>query len=364
MFPLSSIKKDNIFNNCVWISANKDAQSPIFTKHFHLDAVTDSNIYITGLGYFEAKINDKLITDEKLLPLASDYEERDNSSFYHATEGDFTHRIYYHKYNITDLLKIGENVLTVQLGNGWYRQDERDCETTAVFGEQLKTIFCIEVDENTRICSDGSETWHNSNIIYNNIFVGEVIDNTFLDYVEKSVTVIDNAKSLLTLANGVADKVIRTIKPTIIKQDGNKTIFDCGENIAGVVSLTATGVCGEKTVLSFAENIDDNKNLDSLSTGSFYGVKSGGQQLQSDTFILNDGQNFFEPKFIWHAFRYFEVLGNFDEVLVNVIHSDTPVTATFTSDSEALNFCTMLLLGRNSVICTALIRQIVRTVKD
>ena len=331
----------DVLKGAKWICGDKTAESPIITKRFNINSFSAAAIYITGLGYFDAKINGQSITDERLLPIASDYEKRDYSTFYHKTEGDFTNRIYYHKFDITKLLKNGENTLTIQLGNGWYRQRERTCETNALFGESLKTIFCIEIqNENgyNYIRSDGTETWHNSNVLYNNLFVGEIIDNRFSDDVPKSVTVLEDTASLLTLSTGVSDKVIREIKPTLIKKENGISIFDCKENITGVVSLTATGNAGEKITLRFAENIDSQMNLDFTSTGYHYGITSGGQQTQTDTFILAEGENYFEPKFVWHGFRYFEVLGEFDDVTVKVIHSDTPVISKFESDSEGLNF--------------------------
>lgn len=334
-------KTFDILSNAKWIGANESAESPIIIKKFHARKVTNAEIYVTGLGYFEAKINGVDITNERLLPIASDYEKRDLSTFAHKIDGEFTHRIYYHKYNINDLLFEGENTLTLQLGNGWYRQRERTCECKANFGEVLKTIFAIELNyeaEKEYIYSDGSEKWVNGNILYNNIFVGEVIDNTFFDSDEKNVSVLPDSNSTLSEAKGVSDKVIREITPKAIAKLEDSTVFDCGENITGVVSVTARGKVGDKVTLRFAENLNEDNSLNFFSAGCHYGIRSGGQQIQSDTFILKDGENYFEPKFVWHAFRYFEVQGDFENVKVKVIHSDVTKTATFSSDSEGLNF--------------------------
>lgn len=57
-----------------------------------------------------------------------------------------------------------------------------------------------------------------------------------------------------------------------------------------------------------------------------------------DVFVSNGIQKVFEPKFVWHGFRYFTVEGNHDKVTVKVVHSDVSIISNFESDSEGLNF--------------------------
>lgn len=61
-------------------------------------------------------------------------------------------------------------------------------------------------------------------------------------------------------------------------------------------------------------------------------------QIQADEFICDGRGNVFEPKFVWHAFRYFEVTGDITMAEVLVIHSACKVTAAFDSSSEGMNF--------------------------
>ena len=67
----------NRLNNCAWIGAESETVSPIILRRFDANNVKKANIIITGLGYFEAKINDNPVTDYCFLPVASDYEPRD-----------------------------------------------------------------------------------------------------------------------------------------------------------------------------------------------------------------------------------------------------------------------------------------------
>ena len=60
------------------------------------------------------------------------------------------------------MLKSGDNVLSVYLGNGWYRQTKRTAEGHLEFGNKLIARFSLRyVDEQgceREILSDGTES--------------------------------------------------------------------------------------------------------------------------------------------------------------------------------------------------------------
>ncbi len=329
----------NTLKNCVWISTDKTVVSPVIFRRFDVDSIIKATLVITGLGYFEARVNDRIVTDYMYLPVVTDYQPRDLTLCAHKnTVGTTTSRIYYYNFDITNLLKNGENTLAIQLGNGFYRQDERIAEGNMSFSDTLKCIYKIvieTVDSTIEICSDGSETYTDSPIRFSNIYLGETIDYSVKLQEEKSVTVIEAPQTILNEAIGTPDKVIRKINPTKIAKVGGKQIFDAGENITGVVCVKTSN----NVTLRFAENINEDMSLNFTSSAASYStLRSGGPQIMQDTFITDGTIRTFEPKFTWHAFRYFEIEGQFDEVAVKVIHADTPVTSTFTSNHEGMNF--------------------------
>lgn len=328
---------NNQLNNCVWISAKKEVASPIILKNFNVSNFNKATLIITGLGYFEAKINGSLVTDYMFLPVATDYEPRDFSLFAHKSYGTTTNRTYYYEFDITKLLKSGDNTLSVQLGNGWYRQEERIAEGETSYSDNLKCIFKIVIDNN-EICSDGSEVYTDSFISYNNLYHGETIDYNVDTTKQYTVQVIPAPKTELSKAIGSPDKIIRKINPIKIGDFGNKQIFDVGENITGVVSVTSSAIKNSTLTLRFAENINEDLSLNFKSANCWCNSRSGKPQIMEDLFITDGNTRTFTPKFVWHSFRYFEIEGEFDDLEVLVIHSDTPVTSTFTSNCEGLNF--------------------------
>ncbi len=330
---------NNALKNCVWIGANGGIVSPIILRKFNVEGIKKASLFITGLGYFEAKINDKSVTDYKFLPVITDYEPRDLTLCAHKnTTGTTTNRIYYYNFDVTSLLNNGNNTLSIQLGNGFYRQEERVAEGKMSFGDTLKCIYKIIIEtenETIELCSDGSETYTDSAIRFSNIYLGEMIDYSVKLLEESQVNVLPSPNTILNKAIGTPDKVIRTIRPKKIAEINGRHIFDAGENITGVVEVKTNST----VTLRFAENINDDMSLNfTSSTASYRTTRSGELQIMTDTFISDGTPRIFEAKFTFHAFRYFDVFGKYDDLTVKVIHADTPVTSTFTSNHEGMNF--------------------------
>ena len=209
------------------------------------------------------------------------------------------------------------------------------------FGDQLKAIYRLVLtydDRVVQVCSDGSETWVESNIRYNNLFIGEVHDFTFLPGKEAPVQLLADEKATLSPQIGLPDKVIRSLSPTLLQERDGVRIYDAGENISGIVRLTAPGVSGEQIRLQFAETLTPDGLLNLASTGEGCICTTGRRQIQSDECICGKTARIFEPQFCWHAFRYFSLEGPGENPEVLVIHSDAPVIAQFDSDCEGLNF--------------------------
>ena len=336
---MNEIKKSNI----CWVKAEDSCQSPVIIHTFHADKPETGYIEITGLGYFTVRINGIEITQDRFVPAVSDYEKRDLSSLLYPISDTFTHRIYFLRYDCTQALKSGENKIEIRLGNGFYRQTERTIEGKMEYGQDLKTAFCLVFEDTTghrEVFSDGTELWRESEIVSSHLFTGEVHDARRLAEAPSwhPVQIIPAPQSELTLQTCPADRVTQTITPVLLREDGNKRIYDAGENISGNVRITTSAPAGTHICLRFAENYIDGE-LDFKSTGAEdYVCASGCKQYMEDVFICDGETRSFEPVFTWHAFRYFEVIGPVDSLLVQVIHSNTPVTSTFDCDAEGMNW--------------------------
>ena len=79
--------------------------APLFRKAFKAkQPIQSARLLITAAGYYRASINGQLVGNNVLDPAWT----------------DFSRRIYYSEYEVTDLLIEGDNCLGVSLGNGFY----------------------------------------------------------------------------------------------------------------------------------------------------------------------------------------------------------------------------------------------------
>ncbi|MBR5508182.1 MAG: family 78 glycoside hydrolase catalytic domain [Clostridia bacterium] len=332
-------KKSSPFEKAVWIEPSELCASPLFVKRFHTKG-KKATLHISGLGWFEAKVNGEKISDHMFIPPASDYFRRSFDNVLYPVWDTFTHRTYYHSFDISDYLTEGENILEIRCGGGFFVQSERQGEGDMSYDEKCRCIFAIDTPHGQTV-SDGSEKWVETHIRRSSLFYGEVHDFRFEDTNEKNVHVAKERETLFTLSDGAPDKIVREICPKVLKTTENGAIYDSGENISGLCKLTVQAPKGEKYRLTFSENTDESGNLTFESTGSQYVNPDGRAQIMEDEFITDGNENTFMPKFVWHAFRYFEIEGNLNfvkDVKVEVINSDTPLTAEFSSDSEGFNF--------------------------
>ena len=94
-----------------WIAGDyrvdKKRRYPVdcFQKAFNAAGVKKARLYVTACGLYEVKINGGRAGNFVLAPGHTDY----------------TKRIQYQTYDVTELIKSGANIITAELADGWYR---------------------------------------------------------------------------------------------------------------------------------------------------------------------------------------------------------------------------------------------------
>ena len=97
---------------------------PMFRKEFNVESGLESaKVFISGLGYFEARLNGEKIGDDFLAPGLTDYTRRpflgENPRI--PLDPDVTaYRTLYLCYDIAGMLREGGNAIGVTLGNGFF----------------------------------------------------------------------------------------------------------------------------------------------------------------------------------------------------------------------------------------------------
>lgn len=127
-------------------SPSKDKRYPVdcFMKKFMVNGVKKARLYITACGLYEARINSNRVGEFILAPGSTDYRKR----------------IQYQSYDVTDLLKSGDNEIAIELGDGWYRGSSGSKGRLNTYGKQTKFIAQLEIEDESgkkAIVTDG--TW-------------------------------------------------------------------------------------------------------------------------------------------------------------------------------------------------------------
>jgi alpha-L-rhamnosidase len=143
-----------------WIGADTSISSPLLRREFTISGdIKRARAYISGLGWNEFYINGKKVGDHVLDPATTDYKKH----------------IKYSLYDVTDLLRQGENAIGVMLGNGWFSEPGQ-----LKYGDSPRLLLQINIDlmdsSTTSIKTD--ENWKISSgpIVRNSIWGGETYD--------------------------------------------------------------------------------------------------------------------------------------------------------------------------------------------
>lgn len=309
-----------------------DHPAPEFAKTITFDSRPKSaTMYICGLGMFEAAINGKRVGEDYYVPNETMYGIREPGYTYgiKVDESTFKNfRVMYLAYDVTDLLKKGENVVSVTLGNGWYSAYRSGwispfgtprllCQMEITMRDGSRQVVCT--DESWQVCK--------SPTIYNNIYAGEIYDARLESGKDWQPAVLRNAPmGALERQQGLEDRIMEVLDPkTINKLEDGSWEVDFGDYVAGRVHLYGIEA-PEGTEIELLHPIDpedSGKNWVKRSwNGDYKYICKGG------------GNESYAPSFNWYSFRKVIVKGwpgelRAKNLRAEVIYTDIRTTGRF-----------------------------------
>ena len=302
---------------------------PVLRSRFQGNRVNKATLRVVGLGYYHCYINGKEISDDRFLPLSTDYEPRKN---YPVDEKLTGHRLYVPEYDVTELVKEGENVLALHFGGGWYTFVRENCH----YGD-AKAIFrlILETDEGIKeIVSSCADKIGDSYVKTYNFTQFENQDYTGFDDASLGLDFDDSAwpnavaaKPLETeymFSDCPADREFELLPVTCISETENGRIYDIGKNCANLPVIKLTGQKGSVVKVTMAELLMPDGSL-------CWGH-------QSASFVSDGTGRVVQPMFTWFAYRFIQVEGEAELLGARVVHTNTDVTATFSCDNVTLNW--------------------------
>ena len=261
--------------------------------------VSSARLYVTALGSYRMFLNGARVSDDVLTPDFTDYHKR----------------VLYQTYDVTKLLKSGNNQISALLGDGWYGSPltwagMHFFTPPPRFQAQLELNYADGSQD--VVVTDDSWKASSSPIVESQIYGGETYDarqekagwqDSNFDDSHWSSAVVAEAPSIgISSQVDVPTRVIETLKPKRVNPLGNGAhVFDMGQNMVGWVTLKVKGTVGMKVRLRFAEILNPD--------GTIYTANLRNADA-TDTYILKGGaEETFAPNFTFHGFRYVEVTG-------------------------------------------------------
>lgn len=324
------MNREFFFKNAKWVGASERTPKTfsVLRGRFTADDIKSVSLNILGLGFFKCYINGQCINSDTFLPLSSEYEKSNEPK----DEELSGHRVYVPSFDITSFVKKGENIIAVHFGGGWYTHSLR------VMGLP-KAIYCVEVkeksqtnyfvsDEHCKICKSPVYDYNFLNTErHNSVGFENCLDAAFDDADCENAAVTEVLDTEYCVTNCPWDKLAEILTVKKIGQGTKGTVYDCGRNTSGYPVLRIKAKKGEKVTVYFSENL--------LSDGGIDFEKAHNQEFT----VVSDGTECtVQPEFTWFGFRYFEIEGSAEPQCVKEIHSDIPVTSSFDSDNETLNW--------------------------
>lgn len=273
-----------------WITSEKEYREGevfVYRQKFTASQVKKAVFYGTALGVYEAELNGTKIGRQMFAPGFSYYPRR----------------VLYQTHEVTELLREGENTLTVYLGQGWYCGRFLCENQTQIYGEQPAVAWILELEDaagSRRLVSDETVEELESPYEYAGEYDGEIY-------------FADGRENVTGHAAAYTKEMPFALEPTLTEvrlQDemsvrettvqGDVTILDFGQNFAGIVEIDPSFLKNETITIRHGEIL----NAD----GSLY---TANLRKAKATIVYHAGaeKKKYRPRFTYMGFRYMELSG-------------------------------------------------------
>lgn len=339
--------------------------------------VKRATVYASALGIYELYVNGRQVGDARFAPGWTDYHRR----------------AYYNTFDVTPMVNEGANAIGLWVADGWYSGyigfglftgmgTEKIGRYT--YGKTPATMAQLEIEyvdgSRETIVTDGSwKVTEDGPIREADFLMGESYDARKEMQGWSEAGFDDRAWNPAVLAGengsipvmfyegkdgsqpgektkvegrpldlafkrpekmeafpGLPVRAIQEILPVSITSPAEGvSIFDLGQNFAGVVRLKVRGPAGTAVQLRYGEKLHPDGTL---MTENLRKARA------TDCYILRGDPNgeVFVPRFTFHGFQYVEVTGfpgkpGMDAIAGIVIHSATPLTSGFECSDPVAN---------------------------
>jgi alpha-L-rhamnosidase len=286
------------------------------------DRVRRARAYVSGLGWYELRLNGRKVGDRVLDPAPTDYKKI----------------ALYSVYDVTDLIKE-KNAVAAIVGNGRHIKN---------YGYGLPRLLLqidleMENELTDRVVTDNTWKVSTGPVQENGIYSGERYDARleatgwdepgFDDTAWKNAVDVSGFPPSPQLLPPI--RVTETLKPVRLESP-RRGIFvaDFGQNFSGWVRLKVKGPRGTEIKIRHAELLGEDGMLNVLPNQN---------ADATDIFVLKGGaEEVFEPRLTYHGFRYIEISGHPGGLTPDAlegcfVHSDVERIGEFACSNSLFN---------------------------
>ena len=346
------MKEDYQFKGC-WIKGPdrdygqddslyyQDQRNTVVLKQFSIRDRKQTYLYIATPGYSIIYINGQRITEDELNLVWTQFQKC----------------VYYDVYDVTQFLRIGQNEICIELGNGMYNPSPLKLFGKYNLRERLKEIgeprvICDFIqDENVILSSDESWQMKEGHFLFNNLYLGERVDLHELDSYIKPVC-IDQTKRVMQLNTIPPVRKKQTVEPKQYISTEEGLVVDFGEMISGFIDIEFHAQDNTHVILQYSEKFENNQmNYHTCLAGSVGeqiqeitipgGPGAPDMGIQKDEIIACDGRNSYTNTFTYHSFRYVLLQGLKKRDIKNLsaiyVHTNLKQIGRIVTDNAILN---------------------------
>lgn len=263
-------------------------RSSFVRKSFIVGDPAGATLAISALGLYRAFVNGKRVGHDQLTPGWTVY----------------TTRLSYQAYDVSELLRSGENTIDIWLGDGWMRSQMgwRDNNLVNTWGADIGAIAQIEAAGKVLLASDTSWLSGQLPVLRSGIYFGEIYDAREEKLVaDQAVALVENfdLARLIPHETQPVQELAPFAVATKFKDAEGRTVYDFSQNIGGYVHFTTRGNRGAKILVEHAEILDKD--------GQFYNVNYRTAEARLEYILKGEGVEDYRPIFTFQGFRYARV---------------------------------------------------------
>ena len=269
---------------------------PLLRRAFQLKSpVERARLLVTALGIHETWINGQPVSSDLFEPGWTEYRER----------------LLYAVYDVTALLREGENVIAAAVGDGWWRGNLTWMGKRAVYGDTTALLAQLEITyaEGTTqfVATDTDWKGATGGLLTTDIYNGCELDLSREPIGWREAGFDDSGWEgvlALPLPDGLEQRsappvrIVTCFEVDFIPVANGVVTVDCGQNLSGFLRVTLKSDRAATITVRHAEVLEADG---SLHTAALRSAKA------TDTYRVPQGAHRLTPSFTYHGFRYAEV---------------------------------------------------------